>query len=227
MISEKHKFVFVHVPKTGGNSVQTCLLDYSEGEKSFDGEDKDGVNHFDIKHTNFSYSKHSPIRVYQKDLGVEGIKSYYVFAVMRNPWDWCVSWFFHRGGRHSAREYSKDAFTAFIKQMPSLRDYVTIESVWARELNRLLKQCKFDKRIYTQPIDGMVDFFIRFEHLEEDFNKVLKALSLPEATLPHVNKGSRKSYVEYYDDDLRELVARKFKDEIELGGYQFEAAPAN
>jgi hypothetical protein len=218
MISEKHKFVFIHVPKTGGNSVQTCLLQYSESTKIFDGVNKNGVDHFSLKHSNFSYTKHSPLRVYEEDLGRELLKSYYVFTIIRNPWDWCASWFFHR----DKHEYSKQNFKDFILQMPALRDYITIESVWVREANRVLKRFGFMRRIYTKKIDESVDFFIKFESLESDFNTVLNKLSLPKLTLPHVNKGSRKSYGQYYDEELRELVRKKFHEEIALGSYEFD-----
>ena len=30
MISHKHKFIFVHAPKTAGNSIQNLLQSYSE-----------------------------------------------------------------------------------------------------------------------------------------------------------------------------------------------------
>jgi hypothetical protein len=218
MISEKHKFVFIHVPKTGGNSVQTCLLQYSESTKIFDGVDKNGVDHFDLKHSNFSYTKHSPLRVYEEDLGREVLRSYYVFTIIRNPWDWCASWFFHQ----DKHEYSKQNFKDFIQQMPALRDYITIEPVWVRELNRVFKRFGFMKRIYTKGIDGSVDFFIKFESLESDFNTVLKKLSLPESSLPHINKGSRNAYSQYYDEELRELVREKFREEIALGNYVFD-----
>ena len=73
-----------------------------------------------------------------------------------------------------------------------------------------------------RPLDRDIDFLIRFENLNDDFNKVCKKIGLPAAPeLPVHNRSIRKHYSSYYDNELRELVARKFSTEIEYGDYQF------
>jgi hypothetical protein len=43
MISTSHQFLFVHIPKTGGNSIQTILLPFSDDQKNTSTK-QDGVN---------------------------------------------------------------------------------------------------------------------------------------------------------------------------------------
>ena len=35
MISKKNKFIFIHIPKTAGNSIRLAINDYSEDEIIF------------------------------------------------------------------------------------------------------------------------------------------------------------------------------------------------
>ena len=42
MISERNKFIFVHIPKTAGNSIQNILHKYSEDEFLPSGVDEGG-----------------------------------------------------------------------------------------------------------------------------------------------------------------------------------------
>jgi hypothetical protein len=63
---------------------------------------------------------------------------------------------------------------------------------------------------------------MRFETLPEDFQSVCAALKIPAATLPTYNRSSRQQYRNYYDDELRALVQKRFAREIEQFGYTFD-----
>jgi hypothetical protein len=67
-----------------------------------------------------------------------------------------------------------------------------------------------------------VDYIMRFENLAHDFRAVCTAIGISTPTLPQYNRSSRDHYSKYYDDELRELVSKRFAAEIERFNYAFE-----
>ena len=67
-----------------------------------------------------------------------------------------------------------------------------------------------------------LDFVCRFENLKEDFKKLRETIGLPDIELPHIRKTSRPHYSTFYTEETKQLVAEKYKKDIELFGYEFE-----
>src|SRR5207245_5168864 len=94
MISFKKQFLFVHIPKTAGNSIQSILRDYSEDEIVALRSEQDGIERFGLRNPNYKIKKHSTLAEYRGALGEERFRSLYKFACVRNPWDRMVSYYF-------------------------------------------------------------------------------------------------------------------------------------
>lgn len=203
MLSLAHNFLFIHVPKTAGNSITRALLPFSEDKIVRTAPHQDGMERFEIRSPSLEMHKHLTLAEYRERLSSEQFDRLFKFCGIRNPWDRCVSYFFspHRGDV----EWSPTAFEAFIKETILPIDHYI--------------------RYSGDQIDPFenVDAVLRFEHLHRDFTLICEKIGVGEFSLPKVNVGRHRRYQEYYvNEDLIELVATKFKMEIERFGYEFE-----
>ena len=201
MISFQKQFLFVHIPKTAGNSIQSILRDYSEDEIVALRGKQDGIERFGLRNPNYKVRKHSTLAEYRMALGEEQFRSLYKFACVRNPWDRMVSYYFRP--TRDLMSWNRKEFKKMILNVFSVADY--------------LRLAEGEEDPFRN-----VDYVMRFETLVDDFRHVSAALDIPAASLPQYNRSSREHYAKYYDDELRELVRKRFAPEIERFGYTFD-----
>lgn len=203
MISFQKRFLFVHIPKTAGNSIQSVLRDYSEDELVALREEQDGVERFGLRNPKYKLRKHSTLAEYGAALGEAEFASLYKFTCVRNPWDRMISLYFTPTQNPVAWDPKK--FRKIIEKALPVSDYL-----WLNERER-----------GNDPFQN-VNYIMRFENLAEDFRAVCAALDISPVTLPQYNRSNREHYSKYYDKNLRELVHARFAAEIERFGYTFE-----
>ena len=206
MINLSKRCIFVHIPKTGGNSIDAALKVKRHKEYL-----KRGAPF----HLSPSHITASQIRFLLKQNvnNTELWDSCFKFAFVRNPWDQRVSQFFHQrkgkgeGGAIASRRRTSKGFKHF------LLNYgldITIR-----------KRTQLDYLTGAQDDEILVDFIGRFENFEEDFKRVCKEAGYGDVKLPHYNKTKHKHYTDYYTDETREIVANVHKRDIETFGYKF------
>lgn len=202
MISLRKNFLFVHIPKTAGNSLQNVLRRYSEDIIVAQEEYQDGVERFEVRNRGYEISKHATLEQYKSALEPAIYNSLFKFSTIRNPWDRMISYYFspHRG----VRSWDRDEFIRLVDQLPSASYYL----------------CLGDKK----RIGFHFDFLLRFENLEQDFKQLAKLVDIDAETLAVRNASLHQHYSHYYDEEIVQMVGNKFADEIELGGYQFKTA---
>ncbi len=201
MISLQKRFLFVHIPKTAGNSIQSTLRDYSEDQLVALRREQDGIERFALRNPNYNIKKHSTLAEYYNALGREQFRNLYKFTCVRNPWDRMVSYYFTP--TQTPETWDPKKFRKIIFKVVSVADYL---------------------RLVNGEEDPFanVDYIMRFENLADDFRTVCGTLEIAPATLPRYNRSSREHYSKYYDNDLRELVRSRFAAEIDRFGYTFE-----
>ncbi|MGH1416066.1 MAG: sulfotransferase family 2 domain-containing protein [Pelagimonas sp.] len=203
MLSKSRNFLFIHVPKTGGNSIQRVLLPFSDDRMVLTGPHHDGVERFEIRSPRLDIHKHSTLQDYQQQLTVDEFAKLSKVTCVRNPWDRCVSFFFspHRG----EVEWTPKRFETFIRE--TVQPHAYFLSLPGQS---------------DDPFDNL-DFVLRFEHLDDDFAALCAQLGIGDLDLPQINVSRRSDYRAYYtDQSLVDLVAEKFAPEIERFDYRFQ-----
>ena len=207
LIAPRAKILFVHVGKTGGTSVTSCLSKaLPDAVALLDGKIRgvwvDGRYHANL----FMHSKAADFRSSLVDFD-----RYVSFCFARNPWDRAVSWYEylrqHEGGLTQMKQAAQNgSFSEFVR-------------------NRLVQKQFANQSLHSFAFDGkrqIVTFVGKFENLQSDFSRILRLAGLPDIQLPVLNESRRRSYAEYYTNssDIA-LIADIWRTDIELMGYKF------
>lgn len=202
MIFDEKKVIFLHYPKTGGNSIQDALREYCTDKIITLGNHQDGFERFEVRNESYKkLVKHSSLQDYYNAIG-EDIYYYKIFITIRNPFDRMVSFYFspHRGDVR----YERNDFAQFIKNVKPLEKFIYLEETVSSR-----------NQLY-----GNINF-LRFEHLNKDFMKITRELGIQGINLPHRNSSKRNNYKSYYDKELINIILNIHKYEIALGNYSF------
>ena len=195
MISHKHKCIFIHVPKTAGESIETALMGHPNWEK----DDPQWKTLNLPPDSEVGDDKHYRLHKWASNPFFE---EYFKFSFVRNPWDAAVSLYHYDKKRRNFPHSFKEWITGI---NPAL---------WKRFLNQL--------SFITLNGKVGVDFVGRYESLERDWAYISGRLGIPYSPLPHANpSSSRKHYTEYYDDFSREFIREKCSADIDFFGYAF------
>ena len=200
MISHKHKFLSLRIPKTGSTSVTTILKPYFDIESQGIGASEENT-YYHHRKTKYMKSHFEKMKWNFDD--------YFKFAFVRNPFEREVSLWKYLIRIKKEGETVEEKFSDFVK-IPANRSGGR-------------PGAGYTYMDYVKDVDGTIilDFIGRFENLQQDFNTVCDKIGIPHQELPHMNKTKHKHYTEYYDDETRQIVAEKYAKDIEYFGYEF------
>lgn len=212
VISHKHKCIFVEVPKTGSTSIRAIL------GKAW----KPHLNLWQIKDHMENYWTHlggrknrmieilypALPRERRKKTGQEQFETYFKFGFVRNPWDRMVSLYERNEGLQLKDKMSFEEFVDWAQYSSS----TCIHS----------SPHRYQLDWFVDPHGNVIaDFIGRFEKLEADWDFVSQKLGINEK-LPHRRANPReKHYTEYYNPRTRDVIATRFKVDIDKFGYEF------
>ena len=193
MISKKHKFIFVHITKCGGTSVQNALEKYG-GEYLWKRDEMRNENHQIIHPKHVLAEKYSLTKYW---------KNSFKFTFVRNPWSREISGYFYR-------KRMTDFRGTFEEHLAS-KNFINLPLHHGNQYNWLVSH------------NGKMelDFIGRFENFQEDFDIISDKIGIPQQQLPYDNKTKHKHYTEYYNDETKQIVAEKYTKDIEYFGYEF------
>lgn len=214
IISRGRRYIFVHIPKTGGTAMTLALearamaddILISDTPKAM--KRKRRLN--EVK-TAGRLWKHSTLADIDGLLGPEDLPDFTVFTLVRNPWDRMVSyyhWLKDQSFEHPAVTRAKALdFEAFVL------DPLVTQSIKASPARRYVT----DAAGTAQPCH-----FVRLEHFEADIEPVEAHLGF-KLDLEPTNRSSReRDFRIYYTDKTASRLADMAAEDIERFGYSFE-----
>lgn len=217
LISHRKKFIYLKTRKTGGTSVEVTLEPYARPEGQVARRQHDPVPQISDAgiigargkgvRDEAEWFNHMPASLVKNKISDDVWDSYLKICNVRNPWDKVVSYFHYR--RRNAKDKAEDIifkrFNQFLHETEDISQ---------------------DISVFTINDEPIVDEFIRYESLDEDFARVCKKLDLDVAELPVMKANARGTkkipYQRYYDEETKKIVAERFQKDIEILGYTFE-----
>lgn len=206
MLSHAHRTIFVHVPKTGGQSIETVFL----------------------RTLNLTWAERAPLllranldpakgppwlaHLYASEyvrfgyVSAEDFRAFFKFAVVRNPW---------------ARAVSEYKFEYRPRGIPFA---IFLSEVIGRRRG-VIEERHIDSQRAFLAGDGsiLVDRVLRFETLADEFAEVSRLVFGRPQPLPTINAASdRTDYRAFYDDAGRRFIAKTYRDDIKAFGYRFD-----
>jgi len=206
IISHRHRYLFVELPRTGSTAIRQELRAFYDGETIL--------------------QKHATYEEFLTAATPEE-KKYFVFSGIRNPLDDAVSQYFKLKTDHNERMTNPERAP---KSKPLLNRVVD------RHIFGYLRRTDADfpryfMRYHVLPYDrwsslshDRFDYVIRFESLAEDFAEVLDRIGItPRRELPQVNTTAARArtWRDYYPPHTRARARRVFGPFMERWGYEF------
>jgi hypothetical protein len=208
LISDERRMLFVHIPKTGGASVEQLLREMCPDARSV------------------GKQRHARLRrILAQHPELEG---YWSFGFVRNPWARMVSWYAmietwdRRWGPSSGRPQdgqwgsTRDGNPLW-RAVAAYSDFDEFILRGTAEIDRLA----MPQLDYLVNGEQSADFIGRTETLAADMATIQRELGLPVSEIPRRNTTSHGSYRDYYSPAARDRVGEVYAKDVEAFGYDF------
>ena len=232
-ICHEKKFIFVHIPKCAGSSIEYLFkknnlhLEFIDEILDFKNSK---INFSEVVELHKGKTQHLSASDIKKLIGNIKFEQYDKFSIVRNPFDRLVSYYFfikkiktpNLDKIHVKLVHSSSNFHEFVVR--------AIETPGMYPL--------FNQYLYLYDDDkssNMMDYVGKFETLESNFKEIIKNLKLEKNKpdnlrkvfglskfkLPKVNTSNRGNYREYYNSELKHIVQQACHKDCELFDYDF------
>ncbi|MGL4310484.1 MAG: sulfotransferase family 2 domain-containing protein [Paracoccaceae bacterium] len=216
IISVGRRYIFVHIPKTGGTSLALALEARAMKDDILIGDTPKArarAGRWKGKPARGRVWKHSKLADVEGLVPSEIIDTAFVVTLVRNPWDRMVSYYhWLRGQRfaHPAVALAKTVdFTGFVLHPD------TAASIAANPYDSYCRDSAGRDR---------ATLYARLENLDADLAPFWAHLGFSLSPLPRTNASGRaKDWRSFYTPDTAEALARMAEADIARFGYGFDA----
>ena len=213
LISDSQKVLFVHVPKTGGVSVEETVKEACPDARKATSEDRPA------RHARQDPASNEP-----------QVVDYWTFGFVRNPWARMVSWYSmisawdrrHGPASGKPQDVKHGSMRDGNEMWRAAAAYSGFDEFVMRGTEELPRVGTPQITYLRAPKFGReVDFVGRTENFVADLQRVQVQLGLEPSTPVHKNKSKHGTYHDYYTDETRQRVAEVYAEDIELFGYTY------
>lgn len=201
--SDEKKFIFIHVPKTGGTSLTEVLRPCASigVNKQYSVPNGSMFHETVMKHVRALHLK--------KFINNNIWDSYFKFGFVRNPWALLLSlysWMI----KYRKKQYKYHNFTHYIQRFS--RSY-------SPERTKLLYGGQY-AYYHNKKGKCLVNKIYRFENYRKAVSQISKRLGF-KIKVPHVFKTMHTHYRNHYTENTRKIVGEIFARDIETFKYKF------
>jgi hypothetical protein len=203
MIEIQKRLKFIHIPKNAGTSIEDNALDHNILWGRYD-----NVLKWYIKKIPGAPFWHTPLRLIPKYRLEEMLKYYDFFAVVRNPYDHCLSEFHYyvkigKLKKDGDKDYLNKVICRYIKQN--------------RDMDHWAPQSNF---IYDENGQVIVKYVLYFEHLESHFNWLMQKYGMDNIKLQKQSNVSDKNFTvtDLYPETIA-TINKFYHDDFTNFGY--------
>lgn len=221
IVIPKYKFIFIEIPKGASGSIKDAI-----------------ARSLGIKPDSEQYIKWRKGIIPLIDLDSDEYKGYFKFAFVRNPYSRLVSGYYNHV-LNINREYSPGVKSLIGSRLPKvvrrlapIRKFLGKKDISFDDFIYYLCRTPDDKlNVHWRPQHTFIskkrflrrkiypDFIGRVENIENDWKKICKKVGL-DVKIQHEGKSRHPSYKKCYSKDTWKMVSRRYKESIELLGYQ-------
>lgn len=214
IVSHRHRYIFVHIPKTGGTSLNLALEARVGRDDIILSDTPKGRNRrrrVRDAPARGRLWKHSTLADIEGLVDPAIFADYLLIAMVRNPWARAVSyhrWLGQQGFANPAVDLAKRLpFRDFLRQ-PLIRHQMGVPA----------------RRYLTDGAGREYPaLFLRLEHLDQDLPQLAERLGFDPGPLPHANRsGQGGDWRAAYDGPSAAIIAEAAAEDIARFGYAFD-----
>lgn len=215
ILSRARRYIFVHIPKTGGTALTLALEARAARDDVILSDTPKGrarrrrLGGVQSAGRLWKHSTLADIRGLATEAEIEG---FFVFTLVRNPWDRMVSYY------HWLRTQRFAHPAVALAQATDFAAFLAAPATQAA-----LAAHPYASYVTTGTGEERCDLFLRIEHLAEDAAALEAHLGFPLPPLPLANASARaRDWRGYYTDREADTVARLCAPDIARFGYRFD-----
>jgi len=199
-ISDRHKCIFIHIPRAAGTSIKEAL-------------ELPGRGHLPWQYYYLVYP--------------EQWDSYSKFTVVRNPWDRVVSAYNYA---KMGKSYLDDNINPLAPhpdyELLSQKTFAECCEILKNRRILLKHEAWHPQYIWVVKTENgnnslVVDFVLRHERLDNDFRVLCEKLQINNINLPRVNPSKHENYRACYTEETKKIIEELYSTDIRLFKYDF------